>query len=240
MRTRTVFAATLGAIGLLLLGPVDRSARAGYLSHYDVTLEAGLGEVTRIVIAEQHESGGSLTWAFSAPEGSSRITNPFPTDHDHPLRSILIGLAENVATDTVPEKHIVLFMDNTAAALAENIAWGTLFRTTLEEQLIADLELMTSGQDWETIDPGLQGVDTFLNGEAKTGILGPGGFEQSAWFNLGDGFTVMAFSDGRIVGSGQSSRQFIPAAVPEPASLAMAGLGLLGVAALARRGRRAA
>ncbi len=214
-----------------LLGVVAAAstARADYLTSYTVTLDIGQ-QVTNIMILERSGDGRSVTWAFSADgDGTTTINNPFPTPEPRD-QSLLIGIVQGLETDENPlEKHVVLLMDDTAAQLSNHIAWGTLFRNTLEEQLIADIELATSGQDWEIIMPGLEAVDTFGQGDADTGILGPGGVPQSAWFATGGTFSVMTWSDGALIGAGVSESVF----VPEPATLAT--LVVLGGLAFRRR-----
>lgn len=45
-------------------------------------------------------------------------------------------------------------MDDTVADLANHIAWGTQFRTTLERNIIDAIQLGTSGQDFDIVRPG--------------------------------------------------------------------------------------
>lgn len=220
---------TLGfwvTMGLGLCG--NAAAEVQYVTSYTATLDTGQ-PVTNIMMFEEGEGFGSSTWAFSMDgQGTSTITNPFPAN-DIVQQSLLIGIVEDLISDpsavpsAVSQKHIVLFMDDNAAALSNHIAWGTLFPSTLEEQLIADLELATSGQDWPIIQPGLDGVDAFVYGDARTGILAPGGIPTSAWFATGGTFTVMLWSDGTVVGSGTSAIT----QVPEPMSMILMGVGAL-------------
>jgi hypothetical protein len=236
MTNRLKWTLRLGiTIGLGICG--NAAAEVQYVTSYTATLNTGQ-PVTNIMLLEEGEGFGSSAWAFSMDgQGTSTLTNPFPTTNIV-QRSLLIGIVADLVTDPaavpsavgVDQKHIVLFMDDNAAALSNHIAWGTLFRNTLEEQLIADLELATSGQDWPIIQPGLDGVDAFTQGDAKTGILAPGGIPTSAWFATGGTFTVMSWSDGTVVGSGTSQMT----QVPEPASLALC---LVAAAFLQRRRR---
>lgn len=215
----------------LLAGLVALSgaAQAQYFNHYDITLEDNF-QITNLMIAEDYNGSGSLTWAFEVGGiGTTRVTNPFPSPEL--FRGAMIGLAQDLPGDPQGQKHVVLMMHPDAAALSANIAWGTLFRNTLEENLIADIELATSGQDWPIIEPGLNGVWDFLNGDFNDGILGPGGFPQTGWYDGNGPFTVMAFSDGKQLGTGTVEQE----PVPEPASLAALALG----AAAMRRRRRA-
>lgn len=182
---------------------------------------------------EETTTGSSLTWPFNAVSpGDTVLYNPFPKS-DPTTGALLLGITHDLPGDAPGQKHAVLFMDDYAASLAEHIAWGTLFRNTLEEGLISDIELATSGQDWPIIQPGLDGVSNFVNGDAKTGILQPDGTPQSTLFAPTGSFTVMSFSDGTVLGHGVASEI---QTTPEPASMAFLGFGAL---ALIRRRKKA-
>lgn len=222
MSNRSICAALCAAAATLHV------AHADYLTSYTVTLDIGK-PVTNIMMYEEGDGFGGATWAFTANGmGTTELVNPFPKSW-FPTSSFLVGIVQGLPGDGTPEqKHAVLFMDDTAAQLSNHIAWGTLFRTTLEDQLIAAIELATSGQDWPIIQPGLDAMGAYVGGDAKTGILGPGGAVFSAWFAPGGTFSVMAFSDGAVIGTGTST----VADVPEPT--VASGL-LLGTCLLRRR-----
>lgn len=152
-----------------------------------------------------------MTWAFGANgAGQTVLTNPFPKT-DPMTGALLIGIVQGLASDPNPEeKHVVLLLSDEGANLSEHIAWGTLFRNTLEEQLIASIELATSGQDWPIIQPGLDAVVAFAEGDATDGILGPGGIPVSAWFAPDGTFSVMTWSEGVRVGTGVSESIELP------------------------------
>jgi hypothetical protein len=207
-----------------------QSANAGAILSYEVTLEAGYPDVTNIIMLNQYPNDGmGATWAFTAlgndvSPNTTLLTDPFPKN-PVPLTGLLLGIIKGLPTDGNPEqKHVVLMMNNDAADLSQHIAWGTLFRNTLEEQLIADIELMTSGQDFPIIQPGIDGVFAFAYGDAQNGILAPGGIPVSAFFTLGSSFTIMSWSDGTKIGYGQSFVDF--RVIPEPSSLSLIILGL--------------
>jgi hypothetical protein len=213
-----------------------------YFTHYDVTLDAGWPNITNIILFEKDANGGSATWAFHV-DGSlfgsttTNLNNPFPHS-EPPLTSLLIGIATGFPTDASPDQeHVVLMMDSFTASLAANIAWGTLFPTTLEQNLIDTIKLATSGQDWPIIQPALDAAFAFVDGEA-TRILGLGGFEFDSHFATEGPFTVMAWSDGTTLGTGVGSVTFVPAtATPEPGTLGtlLLGFGILAAATLRRK-----
>lgn len=223
----------LGLVVVAALALSSSAVRADYQTSYTANLKLGQGDdITNIMLLERGDGFGSATWAFSIPrDGTSTITNPFASP-DPIHQALLLGIVTGLPFDGTPEqKHIVMFMDPTAAQLATHIAWGTLFRNTLEEDLIAAIELATSGQDWPIIQPGLDFVGEFANGDAENGILGPGGVPHTAWLNNPGPLTVMTFSDGEVVGFGDAQITF----VPEPATLAIMGLGGLLFARVRRR-----
>jgi hypothetical protein len=155
-------------------------------------------------------------------QGPNSFSGSIPTSVPSQT-ALLVGLVDNLpndgGTNQNPMTHVVLFMDNTAATDAENIAWGTLFRNTEEDTLISDIK--NTAQNWADSTP----IDNFVNGDAQTGILNPDGSSQSAWFTLGGSFTIETWSGGQIIGSGTSSAL----ATPEPATYAVLGLGFLGL-----------
>jgi hypothetical protein len=212
---------------------------------YDVHLDQAMPAITNIITFNSYANGGGAWWAASVPANTldSTITDPFlKSSANAPIAALMIGLVQDLPNDAPGQKHIVLMMDTAAAQAANHIAWGTLFRNTLEDQLIADLELATSGQDWPIIQPGLDALGAFTSGDAVNGILVPPGVPISAWFSLGSvspgatttsGFTVMAFSDGQILGEGAANVISVPSPVPEPGSWALmlaGGAVMLGIA----------
>jgi hypothetical protein len=219
-----------------------------YQSSYTFNVNYGPDtQITNILLMEKTADSGSSTWAFSADgNGSTTITNPFPTDSPT-TTALLIGIVSDLTTDgSAGQQHLVLFMDNTAAQLSNHIAFGTLFGTSAsqhpvtEEEVISDLLLATSGQDFPIITPGLDALGDFANDNAINGILGPDG-PVSAWITQpstanDDGtfpqgsFSVVAWTDGAIIGTGVTDTATIVTDVPdapEPASLGLLAAGSL-------------
>jgi hypothetical protein len=140
--------------------------------------------------------------------------------------ALLMGIAQDLPGDAPGQKHAVVMMNDAAANAAAGIDWGTLFPNTDEDQLISDIENSVSGAT-----TGFTGMSDYFHGDAQTGIHS-GSNVLSAWFTPGDHFTIETWSGGQIIGSGTSS----VTSVPEPATMAVLGLGVVGVI---RRRRRA-
>ncbi len=242
----------LAAAALLPAGPALATPVSDLTLAYTVNTAGNLPAITNIVTFNKFADGGGGAWWSSEVPGntaSHTITDPFTKRSDNaPLNALMLGLVQDLPGDGTPgQKHIVMMMSDTAASAATGIAWGTLFRNTLEDELIAALELMTSGQDWPVIQPGIDIVDAFVDGDAASGILGAFSQPVSAWFDLGlpaagttvySNFKVMAFSDGQLLGHGIASvSASAVTAVPEPGSWTLACTGLLLAGALSRRRR---
>lgn len=173
--------------------------------------------------------------AISAPAGGSLNTESlYPGYVESPAsNALIIGLTHDLPGDAPGQEHIVLGMDSGAAGYAENIAWGTLFRNTLEDDLIYDLHHYVD-PDQSVTQSALDGLVGYAFGDAQTGILDQNGNSVSAWFDPNGGqFKIETFSTGQIVGSGIATQVEINP-TPEPASLAMLGVGAF---ALVRRRR---
>jgi hypothetical protein len=208
---------------------------------YDITLNVPGPAITNILTFNHYVDGGGTWWAAEVPAGVTghTITDPFlKSSANRPLEALQLGLVQDLPNDAPGQKHVVMMMSEAAAQRASGVAWGTLFRNTLEEHVVAAIELATSGQPFNVIEPGLSVLGDFTEGDAQNGILDGLAQPVSAWFSLGavqpgstsfSNFTVMAFSDGQVLGQGLASLQTL-APVPEPDSfaLALAGLLLLG------------
>jgi hypothetical protein len=246
---------TLKKIAALALTTWALAAQAGeppldIRLSYTVTTAGNLPEITSILTFNSYaDGGGGVWWSASVPGQtlSWTITDPFlKSSANPPVDALMVGLVQDLPGDAPGQKHVVLMMSSAAAQAATNIAWGTLFRNTLEEQLIADIELATSGLPIEAIEPALNNLFDFAGGDARGGILGPGGVPIDAWFTVAGvqpgsvtsaGFKVMAFSTGQLIGEGTAFTDAV-AVVPEPQAWAMwlAGLSALGFVARRRAG----
>lgn len=192
-------------------------------------------------------TGPGSWWPSSAAAGASTITDPFAKSSSNmPQQGLMLGLATGLPGDAEGQMHVVMMVGNAAAQAAEGIAWGTTFLNTLEDRIVANLmltmrtdraQLVDGGAEALAWDAALTELYTFVTGDAS-----------GMWFDLPpdpqpgttttSDFTVMAWSDGTIVGTGQATLTVdAPAPVPEPGTLALAGVGVL---ALLRRRTRAA
>jgi hypothetical protein len=225
------------AAALLLAATLPALAQTQYQTSYTVTTALQSPAITDIAILEADDADphyGTLwlsrSYQANGAGGSSVLSLSF--ERQVPvLQSLLLGIMTGLPGDAPGQEHLVLMMDPTAASNAANIAWGTLFTATLEDDLIDALHVV--GQSLPPSDPGLNtALDTLFDfGRlyATEGNLGENGLPASAWFNTGGSFSVMAWSSAQLVGTGTS--ELITLSVPEPQSLALllAGLALVGV-----------
>lgn len=230
------FSFTALALTAAAFATADRTV---WTSHYHINSPDF--EVTNLIANESGDGWGGSSWAYDAGQGQTTnidlsFSGLFNFINTPPTSSIMIGLAQDLPGDAPGQEHVVLLMDNTAASLAKDIAWGASFQNTDEDQLIAAIQLYTSGQDFPTIQPGIDFTNQFLGGDAMNGILDSDGQSHSAWFNTGDSFSVVAWSSGQIIGTGTSDITSAVVPTPEPASMAMLGIG--AVALIRRRNKK--
>jgi len=206
-----------------------------YTTSYTFTLSPGFNDVTNIIMFENGDSYGGTTWRFDVYDrgGSgctSTLTNPF-TSPALITSALLLGITQDLPNDAPEQQHVVIFGNQTFAGAANGVDWRALFPNTDEDQLIADIQLATSGQDFATIQPGFDGISAFVNGDGSN----YGNTGNSIYFNVGDPISVVAFSNGQIIGTGTSSSDPV---APEPGSLAMAaGVGFAAALVIRRRRR---
>lgn len=203
--------------------------------------------ITNIIKFNEYENGGGAAWPDQLPFGSGTLTDGFlKSSTNKPLTALLMGLTSELPGDASGQKHLVLMVSNEAAALSQGIAFGTLFPTVTEEQVITALEFQTgvtrtdaNAAEW---DAQADFLGQFTQGSLKN-VPGPGGITQSAWFGLGavvpgavttTNFSVLAFSDGQVIGTGVAKLDNL-SAVPEPATLGLALTGVLIAGVASRR-----
>ncbi|HEX3484030.1 MAG TPA: PEP-CTERM sorting domain-containing protein [Micropepsaceae bacterium] len=172
--------------------------------------------------------GPAATPFTAATPGPTTLTTTYLTASDIgipgftyvPGETFLLGVTSNLPGDAPGQQHLVVFTNDSFAASAAGIDFGTLFPDTNETTLINDLITRDNVGD----------IFGFASGDALTGPNG------SIFFEPGDSFTAVAFSNGQIIGTGTST--FTTAAttdVPEPLTLSLFGMGLAGMIAMRRR-----
>lgn len=243
-----------GLIGLLALTAV--SARADlYFTSYSFDLTGFPRPVTNIIAAEFEQNGVSAANRMSfLADGSgiaaagvvTQVDQPFT--HFTPVQAMmLIGITQDLPGDAPGQKHIVLMVNQGVTAGLNGVPWQPLFPALLEENLIADLELATSGglnwgNPYGTLEPGLTSVQNLMDslrvsgfpGTAPPNVLYPW-FTAPAPGDVARNFDLVAFSDGQVIGSGQAFQSaLVTTGVPEPAAWVVLGAAVV----LARRRRR--
>lgn len=253
-RARPTLIATLASAFLtagLALG--SAAARANVVSdcsqpldvHLSYTVNNGLDvPITDVITFNRYAvcTGPGSWWPSSAAAGSSTIVDPFTKSSSNmPQQGLMLGLATGLPGDAQGQVHVVAMVDPTAAAAAEGIAWGTTFLNTLEDRIAADLMLTMrtdratlSGAEAEAWDAALTDLYSFVLGDAASMWFALPADPQPGTTTTSD-FSVVAWSDGRIVGSGQAALTFDAAQVPAPSPLALAGLPLVLLAWTRRR-----
>lgn len=154
----------------------------------------------------------------------------FPPELIEPAsKTLVFGIATNLPGDAPGQKHAVIGAGTAFADAAQGVAWGTLFPTTLESNIIAAIEDVSAGRFSQ-----FSVLSTFMDTDASI-VRGAPGNQYSAVFNpspisfSGSNFKLVAFSDGQTIAQG--SIQAAP--VPEPTTL-----GIVGLAGLLLKGRR--
>lgn len=222
---------------------------------YTVDLTGIPSPVTNILVQETPGAYYAQRMNFLGPSSGiapgsqiTTLTNPFLNTNPYPNTiSLGIGVVTDLPGDPPGQQHLVFFMNAAATALATGVNWGALFPIALEDQVIADVELGTSGgggwgNSFTTLAPGLASAAAFMNSMASPGgLLGPSGIYTSPYFNLpppgspATNFDVVAFSDGQVIGTGSVVQTYF-SPTPEPPTFALSG-AVLAVALWFRRRR---
>lgn len=203
---------------------------------YTITVDPGFTETTGVMVFNSYQDGGSGVWWASQLNGNGMqtvIDDPFEKDTDNmPLEGLMLGIAEDFPGDPPGQRHLVFVQSPEASMKLNHIAFGTAFPTVLEENLLADIETVAIiGCPHPCSDPNydaaINRLFDFVNGPARNvPNMGDFGSPGSIWFTMGTDLSVMAFSDGQIIGSGYSE----VSPVPLPASLWMFAAGFGAVA----------
>jgi hypothetical protein len=206
----------------LALAAISSAQSQGYTSYTTTIFEAYESPVTNIIMFERHATGGSATWAFEAQGAATTVLdNPF-LQNPLPTRSLLFGITNGLPLDGEdPLDHVVIFMNQGLGSYVEGQLWENLFPNFLESNILQGILDITTGTTEEQVNAGFAAIDPFLN--YLESFTAPDENQYSAWFNTGDDFSVMAFSDAVNIGTGSSS--ITP--VPEPTTMGMAAFGVL-------------
>ncbi len=204
---------------------------SAFYINYDITLPAY--PVSDMVLFEQgapnpNPNGYGITFGGCcdyAGVGTTVITDPFVKTNPI-ISNFILGVASHLAGDPAGQQHLVVFTNDSFAAGAQGVDFGTLFPNTNETTLINDL---TTNLDQAAVgdtvyNQAINDLFTFAAGDAKNAGIG---------FGSASSFSAVAFSSGQTIGTGLSFTS--PAPEPETWALLMLGIGLIGAAVRARR-----
>lgn len=219
------------------------SAFAGYVPTFDITNNQS-GSIYDMILCWKDPQGGGIGTLNAGPEPGFTAAPGFSQIQDaekprFPSGVFVLGLYTETPVDPNPgQDHVVLFMNDYAASLANGVAFETLFPNTSESELIADLHSITATGDFDANDNGTY-LNFLFNDSQQIPNGGSATGHTSAWAipgaTSGSPATgkIMMFSDGQQIGSFAT---YAPATTPEPASMAALGFGAL---ALIRRRKKA-
>jgi hypothetical protein len=241
------FTRGFSAIAVTFVAAISGSGQAAAVACGDSPLDISLtyavnttiGQpIENIVSWNNYECNGGGSGIYTIGAGGSTFADYFlKSSSNKPLNGLMIGTTHDLAGDAEGQEHLVLITNNAWASAAANIAFGTLFPSILEENIISALHVYATSNDQATLDAAASTIGGFVFGQLS-----------AAFFNLGavipgttttSAFTVIAFSDGQIIGDGIASLTTAlpdnPAPVPAPFMLVLAGMTALGL----RRTQRA-
>ena len=224
-KSRRPFARCHAATCLVLTGVMSMANATSAVTDWStasflVSLESGVAPITNIQINTSYRlNQGSASAMYTAPAGTNVLTIQYLTNQP-PRTAFMIGRTQNLPGDTPGTDHLVLFINQAAAAAAEGKSWNDLYPGVSESEL---LDLVTPTTMNELVK-----FSNFVSNQSTLGLFGEAGAVASPWFNIGESFKVVAFSNGRIIGSGRSALDVLM--VPEPETVACVFSGLMALA----------
>ena len=130
----------------------------------------------------------------------ARYYGDVPNPNVYLRRSLLFGIVQGLPGDDAPdEKHLVLFMDPTAALGAQDAGFGDVFPGTSEAALIDAIEYVHNPNN--PAEDKLPYYDTIGQFYTAAEKAAPG----SAWIGAGSAFSIVTFSDGNTIGNGTNT-----------------------------------
>ncbi len=213
-----------GAVHAVACGdtPLDITLR------YDVTTRINQ-PIENIVSWNTYDcnAGGSGIYTVGGNGGS--FSDYFPkSSSNKPLTGLMIGTTHDLVGDAEGQEHLVLMTNNAWASSVAGIAFGTLFPTILEEDVIAALHVYATSNVQSELEAAVAVFGGFVFGQLN-----------SAFFNLGavipgttttSNFSVVAFSDGAIIGTGIAN---LTTAFPDAPVVPVPGVAMLLLAGFA-------
>jgi hypothetical protein len=191
----------------------------------DFELGAGFNPVTNMVVFTKTTTsdGYGRSSSSTAFPGFNEFTAFIPPAGGLAVSGFGAGVIAGLPGDPAGSviNHLVVFGNFTPAQLA--LDYSALFPSISESKWISDL-LLPFGTSYPTAD-----YLAFIGDAKADGLYGVNG----------QAIKAVAFSTGTVIGTGNVLIT-LPAAVPEPMTMAMFGAGLAGVAALRRRKRKLA